>query len=116
VENACVHGVENKASSSHIFIRIYRKDNILTLEVEDTGKGISEELAAELNRQILNCSFETLNQTSHVGIVNACLRLKMFCEKVSITLESEEGIGTMVTIRIPIGEDSVSAYDGQIME
>jgi two-component system sensor histidine kinase YesM len=116
VENACVHGVESKASSSHIFIRIYRKDNILTLEVEDTGKGISEELAAELNRQILNCSFETLSQTSHVGIVNACLRLKMFCEKVSIILESEEGIGTMVTIRIPIGEDSMSAFGGQITE
>jgi two-component system sensor histidine kinase YesM len=109
VENACVHGVESKASSSHIFVRIYRKDNILTLEVEDTGKGISEALAAELNRQIKNCSFETLSQTNHVGIVNACLRLKMFHDKVSIALESEEGIGTMVTIRIPIEEDSMSA-------
>jgi two-component system sensor histidine kinase YesM len=105
VENACVHGVESKASGSHIFVRIYRKDNILTIEVEDTGKGISEELAADLNRQIRECSFDTLSQTSHVGIVNACLRLKMFCEKVTITLESEEGIGTMVTIRIPIEEE-----------
>jgi two-component system sensor histidine kinase YesM len=106
VENACVHGVENKASSSHIFVRIYQKDNILTIEVEDTGKGISEELAAELNRQIRECSFETLSRTSHVGIINACLRLKMFNEKVSINLESEEGIGTMVTIRMPIEETS----------
>ncbi|OQA23969.1 MAG: hypothetical protein BWY61_01320 [Firmicutes bacterium ADurb.Bin354] len=44
-----------------------------------------------------------LQENKSVGIVNACLRIKMLSEdSAAFELESEESIGTTVTIRIPI--------------
>ena len=38
-----------------------------------------------------------------VGILNACLRLKMVTdEEVKFSVESEEMVGTIIQIRIPI--------------
>ena len=38
----------------------------------------------------------------HVGILNACLRIKMmFKDQVKFTIESEKGIGMSVIITIP---------------
>ena len=42
-----------------------------------------------------------LNSNKHVGIMNACLRLRMMNENVKIRVESEEKTGTMIEIRIP---------------
>ena len=43
-----------------------------------------------------------LKMKGRVGIVNACLRLKMLTDdKVHFELDSEKGIGTIIQIRIP---------------
>lgn len=34
VENACVHGIESKTSSGWIFVRIYRKDEFIYIEID----------------------------------------------------------------------------------
>lgn len=45
-----------------------------------------------------HASIEMLKQSGRVGVVNACLRLKMFTDgNVKFTLESEENVGTIVT-------------------
>lgn len=103
VENSCVHGVEDKAAPCWIFVRVYRKQETLYMEIEDTGSGITEEYLSLLRNRMENASIEMLKQKGRVGVVNACLRLKLYTEgNVKFTLESEEYVGTIVTIAIPM--------------
>lgn len=103
VENACVHGIESKNSNGWIFIRVQEKDEDLVIEVEDTGSGMDEEESKKLLDSMRNASIEMLKEKGRVGIINACLRLKMVTEgEVTFDLESEPGVGTIVTIKTPV--------------
>jgi len=102
VENACVHGMENKTSKCWIFVRIYREYNCLILEVEDTGNGIPEEDCRKLLEDLEVVDMSAIEGRKSVGILNAALRLKMYTHgEVKFEIESERGVGTMITIRIP---------------
>lgn len=102
VENACVHGVEKKAATSWIYVRVYQKGDLIYLEIEDTGAGIEEEEVKILLERMQTGDIETLRQSAHIGVTNACLRLRMITkETVEFELESEPGIGTLILIKIP---------------
>lgn len=103
VENACVHGMENKTSECLVFLRAYKKDSNLVIEVEDTGNGMSEEKLNEIKGKADTISLDDLKNDKHVGIYNALLRLKMTMgEGYRFDIESEEGIGTLIQIIIPM--------------
>ncbi len=105
VENACVHGIEGKSTAGWIFVRVEKRDGMLCIEVEDTGIGMSDDEIENTLRKMRNASIDTLKDQSHIGIINACLRLKMFCQnQVHFSVESEEGVGTLVQITMPIAE------------
>ncbi|KAB1437925.1 sensor histidine kinase [Candidatus Galacturonibacter soehngenii] len=102
VENACVHGMESKATPGWIFIRIYKKEGYFYIEVEDTGAGIDTMLLQELKDKMKYANIEQLKNKKGVGMLNACLRLKMATKnKVSFEVESEVGVFTLITIKIP---------------
>ncbi|MBR5356997.1 MAG: hypothetical protein IK121_08785, partial [Lachnospiraceae bacterium] len=102
VENACIHGMEKKTSSCWIFVRIYKDDGSLIMEVEDTGNGLPDEVILEMIDNINNVNLDMLKGHKGIGILNAALRLKMFSDnKVKFEIESEPGAGTLVTIKIP---------------
>lgn len=102
VENACVHGIESKSSPGWIFVRIGRQEEGLEIEIEDTGSGMAEAKLTELQNNMCNADIEMLKGGGRVGIINACVRLKMVTEnRVKFRVEGEEGVGTTVTIRIP---------------
>lgn len=103
VENACVHGIESKTTPGWIFLRVYQEKDELCIEVEDTGCGMEEDAMEELHKKMTDANIELLKKKGRVGIVNACLRLKMITnDHVTFGLESEKGVGTMVQIRIPV--------------
>ena len=103
VENACVHGVENKPTPGWVFVRVLLEGDILCLEIEDTGNGIKEPFLSELREKMAHAGIASLKKKGHVGIMNACLRLRMMTDdRVRFELESEEGAGTIVTVRIPL--------------
>ena len=102
VENACVHGIESKSAQGWIFVRVYKEDNNLVIEVEDTGDGMEEADVEALQEKINNVTIDMVRAAKHVGILNACLRIKMmFKDQVKFTIESEKGIGMSVIITIP---------------
>jgi two-component system sensor histidine kinase YesM len=111
VENACVHGIEGKSSPGWIFVRVYTKDMDMIIEIEDTGEGISDEDVEVLRRRMEEASIEDLKQKGRIGVVNACLRLKIATEnRVRFIIESEKGIGTTIGVVIPreyINEKSI---------
>ena len=102
VENACVHGIESKSSQGWIFVRVYKNDDQLVIEVEDTGDGMDEKEVELLQQNMNNVTIDTIKKAKHVGILNACLRIKMmFKDQAKFTIESEKGIGMSVIIMIP---------------
>ena len=111
VEHACVHGIEGKSSPGWIFVRVYTKDGNMIIEVEDTGEGISDEDVEILRRRMEEASIDNLKQKGRIGVVNACLRLKIATENhVDFIIESEKGIGTTIGVVIPrdyINEKSI---------
>lgn len=104
VENACVHGVESKSTPGWIFVRVYKEDGWLKIEVEDTGAGIDEEEAAQISERVNNVTIESMKDKKHVGMMNAYLRVRRQCRGRSLfVMESEKGVGTTVRIQIPLG-------------
>lgn len=102
VENACVHGLENKTAPGWIFVRCCCRDGHLYMEIEDTGHGMDSGLLLTLQEKMENASMQLLKENERVGILNACLRLHMATDNtVKFQLESEEDSGTIVTISIP---------------
>ena len=105
-ENACVHGIESKTTPGWIFVRVYRDGQELCIEVEDTGGGIEEDELQELQYRMDHASIGMLKEKGHVGVVNVCLRLRMMTgDRAKFLVESEKGIGTTVSIRMPFSED-----------
>ena len=50
-----------------------------------------------------DANIEMLREKGRVGVINACLRLKMQTQgNIRFSLESEKGVGTMVVISAPV--------------
>ena len=62
---------------------------------------MEEDALADILDKMRNASIDRLRAKGRVGILNACLRLKMMpaC-KADFYIESEKGTGTMIQIRI----------------
>ena len=103
VENACVHGIEGKTTPGWIFVRVFREKNNFCIEVEDTGTGMEEYDVKRILERIQNVNIEMVKEKKHVGILNACLRIKMKTDDAAeFYMESEKGIGTTMYIQIPM--------------
>ena len=103
VENACVHGMENKSAACWIYVRVYEKNGILYFEIEDTGAGIEEEKAMDIRKKMMASDIEALRQYTHIGIANACLRLRMVTkQQAEFELDTELGIGTLIMVKVPV--------------
>lgn len=101
VENACVHGVENKKGVSWIFVRIYMEGDEKVIEIEDTGCGMNQEAIDDILDKMENADIDRLKTGERVGIINASLRLKMMNpDKIRFFIESEEDEGTIIQIFI----------------
>ena len=99
VENAYAHGLESKESGGMIRIRVEIRTH-LWIYVEDNGCGMNAEKLEEV-RNALN-DFDNLDRT-HIGICNVNQRIKIrYGDSYGVTIDSEEGEGTSVTIKLPL--------------
>ena len=99
VENAYVHGMEDKDEGGRIVIRAEIKRDLF-LVVEDNGNGMTKEQLEDVTR-FLN-DFENLDRT-HIGICNVNQRIKLrFGDAYGVTITSAENKGTRVEIRMPL--------------
>ena len=63
---------------------------------------MDEEEVNVLQERMNNVTIDTIKKAKHVGILNACLRIKMmFQDQARFAIESEKGIGMSVIITIP---------------
>lgn len=106
VENALYHGIKNKRGKG--LIRItgrYNDSQDITLTVADNGQGMSPGRLAELLQHLSTPQLpeETGKEVSGgFGLHNVQQRLKLFYgEGYGVRIDSVEGEGTTVTLRIP---------------
>jgi len=110
VENACVHGMENKNTECYVFVRVYKEKGNVIIEVEDTGNGMTQEEVEEILNKARTIEMSDMKSLKHVGIYNAILRLKMTIkDRLSFDIDSEEGVGTMIQISIGLPSDENSS-------
>ena len=96
-------------------MRVYKRNDDLIIEVEDTGNGIDEERLNEIREKAKTINIEDLKSDKHIGIYNALLRLKMTMgDKYRFDIESEEGIGTLIQIIFPIKREEEDSIDESI--
>lgn len=83
-------------------MRIFKKAGFMHIEVEDTGSGIDPDALEKMKSNMKNADIDMLKNGGRVGVINACLRIKMVTEsKAVFDVDSEEGCGTTVMIKIP---------------
>lgn len=104
IENALIHGCEKAEGETHILVELLYRNNTLVIAVKDNGAGMSALTLQQLQTRLDNCELEinTNYQTSGIGLVNIQKRIRFqFGSPYGITLSSEEGSGTTVTLSIP---------------
>lgn len=95
VENAIIHGLKNCAEDGLIRVSVFSEGQQLNIVVEDNGEGIPYDKIEDL----LSAEPGTAD---HVGLRNVERRLKIFFgEGAGVSINSELGIGTIVSIHIP---------------
>ena len=111
VENAFVHGLEHSRCGGAIRITV-RRGAQLTLQVQDDGAGIPAPKLAELRASLGDPG--QMDRT-HIGLANVNQRIQLFYgAEYGLTLESEEGRGTTVTLRLPI-ENGENTENGEVL-
>ena len=93
VENAIDHGLDlSEKEEKRLTIGIREEADALIFEISDNGAGMEQEKAQEI----------LTYQSPGYGVRNVCDRIRvLYGEAGSVSVESAEGKGTKVTIRIP---------------
>src|SRR5690348_7077856 len=99
VENSIKHGLSSKIDGGSIYLRSQLSESHVTIEVEDDGIGMAS--AQLLERPA------PLGQGG-IGMANVAERLKvLYGENARMTVDSRDGKGTLVRLRLPVlPEDS----------
>ncbi|MDQ0973184.1 two-component system sensor histidine kinase YesM [Neobacillus niacini] len=110
IENAIYHGVKQKRGQGKITIRGYQVKDIIHLEVADNGNGIEPEKLKDILLEI-----ETLNREKKkyigIGLQSVNERIKIhFGNQYGLTIASEPGNGTVVSIKIPKAKGEINQY------
>jgi two-component system LytT family sensor kinase len=97
VENSIKHGLSSKIEGGSIYLRSRRGAKAIIIEVEDDGVGMG---AAQLIEKP-----NGLGGTG-IGMANVAERLKvLYGDTARMTIDSQDGKGTLVRLRLPILED-----------
>lgn len=104
VENAIIHGFEYKDHNDIIYIKGEIIGDYLLFEISDNGVGISTEKLEKIKNDLVNMdnAFYT-DEYPSIGLKNVLARLRLFYnDDANINIESEQDVGTTVTVKIPL--------------
>ena len=109
VENAFIHGFRDMGTGRRIEISVRKDGPCATIEVVDNGSGMSpEQLDKILQRSSLEIGERSVEHEEHghttgLGMDNVKSRLELFYDASGVfEIDSVEGEGTKITIKIPI--------------
>lgn len=107
VENAVVHGLENKVGPGTIIVNAKMLENMIALSIEDDGIGMSKRELYKLRESINRTN---ITSQSSIGIRNVCERIKLYYgEESRFYINSTLGKGTRIDIKLTLITETESA-------
>ncbi|GAF65474.1 histidine kinase [Bacillus sp. TS-2] len=101
VENAVIHGLEDKEEGGFVTIKVTATGNNVLIAVQDDGIGMSNEKINEI-KQTLN---KEEDESARIGLRNVDQRLRItYGQESRLKIESLEGKGTLIHFLIPKGD------------
>jgi two-component system, sensor histidine kinase YesM len=93
VENAVIHGLENKLGDGILKISLKTKNTSLYFIIEDNGIGFDSNIVH-------------MDNSTHIGLYNVNKRIKLlYGDEYGISIESEINKGSKITVHIPIDKE-----------
>lgn len=104
VENAIVHGMEEKEEGGLITLSVYTRTpdrtKLLFIDVEDNGCGMTEEVLKKLRRDIED---RDISRSKSIGLYNINQRLRLhYGDGYRIHIDARPQAGTIVRLMIPV--------------
>lgn len=100
VENAIYHGVKMKRGKGHLRVSIRKDGGRIAMSVSDDGHGMDAATAAKIQGILEGSVKAEENGSFGLHYVRERLRIK-YQNAYSVRVESEENVGTEITIWIP---------------
>ena len=99
IENAVIHAIEHKEEGGTIWFRIKDGPERVIIEIEDDGMGMSPEKVKQILEEH---DLPNAGHSTGIGFSNVVKRMRLFYGYDDvITIESVEGHGTKVVLKIP---------------
>ncbi|PDO10488.1 MAG: histidine kinase [Candidatus Reconcilbacillus cellulovorans] len=111
VENAIYHGIRERRGPGFIDVTAEAQDGCLMLRVRDDGKGMSPDRLAAVRSKLENplprddaaAADDRRPREGGYGLANVQARIRLtFGQAYGIAVDSEEGVGTTVVVRLPL--------------
>jgi two-component system, LytTR family, sensor kinase len=103
VENSIKHGLSPKVEGGSIYLRSRVTDSRLIIEVQDDGVGMGR----------TNLEESSTWPGMGIGMANIAERLQvLYGDTARMTIDSHEGKGTLIRIRLPLVEAASSVPEG----
>lgn len=110
VENAILHGLEEKETEGKIQIIIFKKKpeqegcpEVLCIDVRDNGCGMDEDELAKLRQEI---EIKDSGRSKSIGLYNINQRMKLsYGKEYGIKIDSLPGSGTTVHLMLPLCDE-----------
>jgi sensor histidine kinase YesM len=102
VENGISHGLESLEEGGKMRISVREREDHVAISIVDNGVGMQKEKVTKL----VTDSVE--EGVAGIGISNVMNRLRLFFNHECLAIKSKPGIGTRITIRIPLRKEEPS--------
>ena len=100
IENAIIHGLQGHPGKVGVSAAIGK--DCIAVTVTDNGAGMSKAALEELRESIKESEGSEKSDLNHIALSNIEHRIKMVCgDEYGLEIESEQGRGTTVTVRLP---------------
>lgn len=110
IENAIIHGIEELADDTTIYIKGITDGEDCRIEITDNGRGMNEEELKNLQDKIAGLVPDGGGSGNGIGLKNVQDRLRIaFGEKYGITVSTREGCYTKVCVTIPMKQVNMEA-------
>ncbi|MBO7746411.1 sensor histidine kinase [Paenibacillus sp. MWE-103] len=114
VENAVVHGIEEKPGQALIRVGCRREGGDAVLEVSDNGVGMDAETVDRLLAPERYGTPDGTNKHTNVGIISVHKRIRiLYGDGYGLTIASAVGEGTTVRVRLPANEEDGPGDEAQ---
>lgn len=110
VENAIIHGIEDKIGEARLTIKGWKENGRIIFEIIDDGVGMSKDELDGIRNSVLD---EDMGKSS-IGLANVDKRIKLYYgEEYGLFMSSEENVGTVMRLVMPYTERQQDRIEGE---